>query len=139
MIVSGFELCTDVPVDEIVDIGNKMTAGENPVEFKHRLAYEIVAAFLNDEAADKASEHFTQVHKSGEVPSDAPEFAVGEGMSIIDVLVGAGIVKSRGEAKRQVEQAGVKVDGNVIEDPMLVVHAGSVIQKGKRYFVVCTH
>ncbi len=135
MILSGFELCTDVPVDEIVDIGKKMEAGENPVEFKHRLAYEIVAAFLNDEAADKASEHFTQVHKSGEVPADAPEFVVGPGMSIVDVLVASGIVKSRGEAKRQVEQAGVKVDGTVVEDPALVVAAGSIIQKGKRYFV----
>jgi tyrosyl-tRNA synthetase len=135
MILSGFELCTDVPVDEIVDIGKKMEAGENPVEFKHRLAYEIVAAFLGDEAADKASDHFTQVHKSGEIPDDAPEFSVGSGMSIVEVLVGSGVVKSNSDAKRQIEQGGVKVDGKVVEDTAMTVAAGSIIQKGKRFFV----
>ena len=135
MILSGFELCTDVPVNEIVEIGKKMEAGENPVEFKHRLAYEIVAGFIDDASADHAAEQFMSVHKAGEVPDDVSELSVGAGMTLADVLVGSELVPSKAEVRRQISQGGVKVDGVVAEDQMMMVKAGSIIQKGKRFFV----
>ncbi len=135
MILGGFELCTDLPMEEVVLIGKSMEAGENPVQFKHRLAYEIVKAFLGVVEAESARAHFSQVHKDGEVPADAPEFAVGGGAILVDVLVQSGIVPSKSEARRQVEQGGVKVDGEIAHDIMMMVNAGSVIQKGKRFFV----
>ncbi|MFA6590938.1 MAG: tyrosine--tRNA ligase [Patescibacteria group bacterium] len=135
MILSGFELCTDVPVNEIVEIGKKMEAGENPVEFKHRLAYEIVAGFIDDASADHAAEQFMSVHKAGEVPDDVSELSVGAGMTLADVLVGSELVPSKAEVRRQISQGEVKVDGVVAEDQMMMVKAGSIIQKGKRFFV----
>ncbi len=135
MILNGFELCTDVPLEEIVSIGKSMADGENPVLFKHRLAYEIVSSFLGESAAEAAREHFAKVHKSGEVPEEVVEYQMDSDATLADVLVGSGLVASKSEARRQIEQGGVKVDGVVVNDIMAQVQSGSVIQKGKRHFI----
>jgi tyrosyl-tRNA synthetase len=135
MILNGFELCTDLSLEEIAGIGNSMLAGENPVKFKHQLAFEIVKAFLGEGPANTAREHFDRVHKGGETPEEITEYQMDSGATLADVLVGSGLVASKSEARRQIEQGGVKVDGVVANDIMTQVQSGSVIQKGKRFFV----
>ncbi|MEK7116275.1 MAG: tyrosine--tRNA ligase [Patescibacteria group bacterium] len=156
MIVPGFELCTDVSDNEIRDIQSRIADGENPVIFKRRLAHEIVATFVSKKAADEAETHFAQVHQKHEVPEDIQVYKVSArgvlprrirlgrrsalgGQSpkskVIDVLVECGLVASRNEARRQIEQGGVKINGEVVHDGTMMVTAGSVIQKGKRHFV----
>jgi tyrosyl-tRNA synthetase len=135
MIIPGFELCTDVPDAQIADWRERMADGENPVESKKKLAYEIVATFISPKAADDAAAHFAQVHQRHEVPEEIPEFRIDGSMTLVGVLVASKLVASKSEARRQVEQGGVKVDGDVVHDGGLTVTAGSVIQKGKRHFV----
>ena len=135
MIVQSFELVTDVPADEIADMSTRMADGENPMPFKRRLAREIVKALAGEKAAASAEAHFSKVHQSHETPSDMPTFKLRGMLSLVDALVGSKLVASKTEARRQIEQGGVKVDGEVIKDVNAVVKAGNVIQKGKRHFV----
>jgi len=58
--------------------------------------------------------------------------------ALVDVLVEVGFCSSKSEARRQIEEGGVKVDGVVVEDVAAMVEAkkeGVVVQKGKRFFV----
>ena len=67
--------------------------------------------------------------------SEVPE----EGANIVDLLVCCGLAKSKGEARRLIEQGGVSVDGEKITDTYAVVSreqlcAGAKIRKGKKVF-----
>jgi tyrosyl-tRNA synthetase len=75
----------------------------------------------------------------GEAPSDAPVFTLQSPKAIIDVLSEAGLVKSRGEARRLIDQGGVRINGDAISDIEQVVtpapNGETVIQVGKRKFL----
>jgi tyrosyl-tRNA synthetase len=135
MILPGFRLCTDVADDDISQIEQRINAGENPMPFKRQLAQEIVGLLAGAKQAQAAHEAFHRVHQVGEMPTDIPTLRVTPGLMLTDALVASALVSSKTDARRQVEQGGVKIDGTVIRDPAALVRAGQVIQKGKRYFV----
>ncbi len=136
MIVPGFELLTDISDDKIIDIAAQMADGENPMTFKRRLAREIVTVFTSKKEANLAEAHFTAIHQKHEVPEDLSIWkSKGQSLKLIDILVSCGFVASKTEARRQIVQGGVKVDGKRIKDVDIVVTKGSIIQKGKRHFV----
>ncbi len=135
MILPGFRLCTDVEPGEIERIEDLMKKGGNPVEFKHRLAKEIVKFLKTPEEADAARDQFNRVHKSHEAPAGMPTLKIKKSASLVDVLVDAKLVASKTDARHQIEQGGVKVDGKVVSDAKAIVSSGSIIQKGKRFFV----
>lgn len=135
LIVSGFKLCTVLPMDEIVNIEKRMKGGENPVAYKRKLAHAVVASFISAKAADQAGKSFTQVHREHEAPKDMPTLNIRKGMTLIDALVASGLVSSKSDARRQIEQGGVKVDGEVVKDMNARAVPRSVLQKGKRHFV----
>jgi len=61
---------------------------------------------------------------------------VGKGeILLIDALVKSELVKSKSDARRQIEQGGIKIEGTVICDLTMKVKAPVTIQKGKRFFV----
>lgn len=139
MIVPGFEVCTQATTEEIKKIYSAISSGENPMPYKRELAKRITGWMFGDEAAEMAEAHFTKVHQHHEKPEEILEYKlVADSAILIDVLVGSGLTKSRNEARRLVEQAGVKVDDQVVTKPMILVRAGSIIQKGKRHFVKLT-
>jgi tyrosyl-tRNA synthetase len=136
MILPGFELCTDVSDDEIADMRTAMKDGENPMTFKRRLAEEVVTMLVGGKEATKAATHFDTVHQKGEVPEDIPEVRAGKKeISLVDALVLAKLVTSKTDARTQIGQGAVKVDGEVVEDVAAMVRAPVLIQKGKRHFV----
>jgi tyrosyl-tRNA synthetase len=136
MILPGFELCTDVSSEEIADMRASMADGENPMAFKRRLAKEMVTVLHSAEAAEAAEAHFSKVHQAKEVPDEIKEWKLEAGSTkLADVLMASGLVDSKSEARRQIEQGGVKVDGEVVTDIAATVSSGSIIQKGKRFFV----
>lgn len=135
MILPGFRLCTDVELGEIERIELLMQNGGNPVEYKHELARKVVEMFYGEKAGWSAREHFEKVHKSHEVPEEMPTIPYVKGMTITDALIAGSLVTSKTEARRQVEQGGVKMDGKMMTDASLPVSAGAVIQKGKRHFI----
>jgi tyrosyl-tRNA synthetase len=107
-------------------------------EFKHKLAWEIVSIFQGDEAANQAAHDARRMHE-GQAPSDTPVLALAAPKSILDVLLDGGVVGSKSDARRLVQQGGVRVDGETITSNEFVVHTDTgrevVIQAGKRKFL----
>jgi tyrosyl-tRNA synthetase len=139
MIVPGFEICTDASKEEVLSIKKAMEKGENPMAFKRDLAKRIVAWLIGAEAAEGAEGHFAKVHQEGSRPEEVAEVSVDVAeLSLVDALVEGGLVSSKSDARRQIEQGGVKVNDKVVNDPkamVIVTKEGTVIQKGKRHFV----
>ncbi|MBI4262640.1 tyrosine--tRNA ligase [Candidatus Uhrbacteria bacterium] len=139
MIVGGFELCTDVPMEEVREVEAALGGGTNPRDLKARLAREIVTLYHGAPAAKKAEAAFISTFQKHETPAEIPNIQLPiSNIPLSDLLVKVKFAASKGEAKRVVEQGGVKVDGKVIEDINAVVKIskkGVLVQKGKRYFV----
>lgn len=137
-----FELCTDVPMEEVRVLTDD--GATHPREVKKRLAREIITLYHGAEAAQAADDEFERVHKEHQVPDDLPDFAVPSELCDADgrvrltaLLVAAGLALSSGEAKRLVQQGGVSVDGLKLSDPagMLLVESGQIVKVGKNRFV----
>ena len=136
---SYFTLLSFRPVSEIEQMKVDIAAGKNPRDCKVALAQEIVARFHSQAAAEQALEDFNHRAKGG-IPDDIPEVCLtGAPLGIGQLLKQAGLVPSTGEALRNVEQGGVKIDGITISDKGLKVEAGTfVLQVGKRRFAKVT-
>ena len=134
MIVSGFELCTEVSNKEIGEVEKQMEDGANPRDYKMQLAYEVTKTFLGEEAAKIGKEHFAKVIQSKDKPEDILEISPTD-YNIVNILVEAKFANSKSDARRAVEQGGVKIDDLKVADISMQVKSGQVIQKGKRFFV----
>ena len=124
-----FECCTDVPIEEVRTI-----LKGSPRDAKAKLAHEIVTLYHGASAAAKAAEQFDSVFKEKGVPEDMPEVKAKKGSALVDVLVSAGLVSSKGEFRRLVEQKGVKLNDKVIESIEAVAEEG-IVKVGKRKFL----
>jgi tyrosyl-tRNA synthetase len=139
MIVPYFTLATDVADDEISAIQRALEEGMNPRDIKIRLAEMVTGMYHDAQKATAAKAHFVQVFSRREMPDAIPTFAPTRyDMTIVDVIVEANLAPSKGEARRLIEQGGVKIGGDVVTDPMLAVYPRKeeiIVQKGKRFFV----
>jgi len=124
-----FECCTDVPMEE----AQKILKG-SPRDAKARLAREIVTLYHGKEAAAKAEESFNRVFKDKGLPEDVPEVKAKKGTALIDVLVSSKLVSSKSEARRLIEQGGVKMNNKVIQSIEQGIEEG-IVQVGKRKFL----
>lgn len=135
LIVDYFILLTRVPMSEVRSVEEQLKANTlHPMEAKKKLAHTLVTMYHSADDADKAGEYFKKTIQDKEVPTDVPEFTLGSEKDIVNVLVQSGLVKSKGEARRVLEEKGVKINGVVVEDITTEVKNGDVIQKGKFNF-----
>jgi tyrosyl-tRNA synthetase len=129
-----YELLTDEPLKRIALWKQEISDGKlNPRDLKSKLAEDIVADFWGEEEAAKAAEQFDRVFKRKEMPSDivvrvvervslsvkVPEVTVVPEeykRPLLDIMMELKIFPSRGEAKRVMQQGGVYLDGQRIED-----------------------
>jgi tyrosyl-tRNA synthetase len=114
----------------------------DPMQAKLELARFIVARSHGEDAARTAEEHFTRVVREGRVPEDVPEAPLPpeDPVHLPALLVDTGLVSSRSEARRLIEQGGLKVDGDVLAEldvPREQLN-GAVLQAGKRRFLRLT-
>jgi len=133
------ELVTRWDQQEIDEMLTEVELGNMPMrDFKQKLAWEIVSIFHGDDAANRAVEDAKRMH-TGEAPSDAETYVLAETLSILDVMQQAGLVKSKGEARRLVQQGGVRVDGQQVTDMAFSLapqpDSEQIIQAGKRKFL----
>jgi tyrosyl-tRNA synthetase len=138
MIAGGFELCTEVPMEEIAKIEKEMKEGANPRDFKVRLAREIITFYYSEDEAKKSEEEFVEMFTKGGTPDDIEEFKIQNSkLNIVDLLVNSKLVSSKSEGRRMVEQGGVKIDGEKVDSIESEIEGkdGMVIQVGKRKFV----
>lgn len=110
-------------------------------ELKHKLAWEIVSIFHGDSAADRAAEDAAGMHQ-GQAPSDAPVFMMADPTNIVDLLYAAEVVTSKSDARRLIQQGGIRLDGAPVNDIEFIVETPRgverVLQVGKRRFVRLT-
>lgn len=111
----------------------------HPNEAKMALAREIVSIFHNREASDAAQRTWDAVHRGGSgLPEDMPQEVLASDEKIVDVLRRLNMVASGAEAKRLMQQNGVRLNDQLVTDPFAVVTPAqlpAVLQVGKRKFV----
>jgi tyrosyl-tRNA synthetase len=100
-----------------------------------RMAFEITSIFYGEADAGSAQDAFVKTFQKKEVPDEMPEFRLSDGQSVLDVILAAEMASSKSEARRLIDQKGVRLDGEVLErGDAPFPHAG-VLQVGKRKFV----
>ena len=126
--------CTRLPLEEI----EEMTRMENPRDAKIKLAWEITKIFHGEDEANKAKDYFINTFSKKEISAeDMEELKVKEGDRLIDVLVGAGLAESNGDAKRKIKQGGVSIDGKKINDIGATIASkmnNKILKVGKKEF-----
>jgi tyrosyl-tRNA synthetase len=141
-----FRLCTLIEPSEVDALERGLADGSlHPAEQKRRLAREIVALYHGEEAARAAEERFDRVHREHEIPEDVDEMDIPAGalrdsnVWLPRLLATTGLASSNAEARRLIEQGGVRLDGEPVTDPDAEFApadlSGRVLQVGRRRFV----
>ncbi|RBL87265.1 tyrosine--tRNA ligase [Streptomyces cavourensis] len=135
-----FELLSFRSLEDIAALRQSIDEGRNPRDAKVMLAQEIITRFHSAKAAEDALASFEARFRDGAIPEDMPEVTLGGApVGILKLLREAGLVASGSEAQRNVEQGGVRVNGDRVEDKSLQLPAGTyVVQVGKRKFARVT-
>ena len=138
-------LVTDVHPDEVDEIVAGLAAGSrHPGDVKRRLAREVVTLYHSAQDAEHAEARFNTQFRERTAPDDIPEFDLGGHpvWSLPALLRETGLVASGSEARRMVTQSAVRLDGEVLADPVAELASeqilGGVLQVGKRRFVRLT-
>jgi len=144
LMIRYFELVTDVSLNEINQIKiNLENDNLHPQDVKKKLAREIVKLYHGQNAALIAEEEFEKVFNKKLYPEEMKELVLKkdnlkEGkIWLIKLIALSGLVNSKSEARRLIEQGGVKINGEKVDDPNLdlTVKKGMVIKIGKLNFV----
>ncbi|MFA4833642.1 MAG: tyrosine--tRNA ligase [Patescibacteria group bacterium] len=136
----GFEICTNLPFDEAKKMQAELNEGKiNPRDLKMKLAYEIVKIYHGEKEAKAAQDYFIKTIQKKETPDEVKSKKLKvKSINIVDLLVEVELASSKSEARRLIEQGGIKVDEKVVKDINVKVEAtkdGILIQRGKRQFV----
>ncbi|MEI8303528.1 MAG: tyrosine--tRNA ligase [Burkholderiales bacterium] len=135
-----FTLLSFRPMAEIDALRASCEQGRNPRDAKVMLAQEIVSRFHSPARAEQALAAFEARFREGALPEDMPEVTVqGAPLAVTQLLRQAQLVPSGSEATRNIEQGGVRIDGERVSDKGLKLPAGTyVVQVGKRRFARVT-
>ncbi len=136
-IIKYFTLLTRVELVNIEKYENDLKNGTNPRDIKILLGKEIVRMYHSSDDADKAEQYFINTFTKKEIPDekDMEKWELNDmNSNIVNFIIESGLVDSKSEAKRVIEQGGLKVNGEVIKDFDMILNKGSVIQKGKLRF-----
>ena len=136
-------LLTFLPMDEVRRLGGYKDAKIN--EAKEVLAYEVTKLVHGEEKAKKAQEAeralFAKGGEGDNVPSvdmKADDFK--DGINVLDLYLKAGLIPSKGEGRRLMQQGGIKIKGQAVNDFNLTITLDDfednklLLQKGKKTF-----
>lgn len=122
--------------EQIAELERGLKDGSlHPRDAKMKLAWEITSTFYDDNSASSAQENFVSLFQKKDIPDEMPDYALQPGQTVVDVIVTAGLAGSRGDARRLVDQKGVKLDGEVLENGGAEFPHAGVLQVGKRHFL----
>jgi tyrosyl-tRNA synthetase len=135
----GFEICSNISMEETDNIKAQLKDGIiNPRDLKMKLAFEVTKIYHGEKKAAEAEEFFIKTVQKKETPDSIINYELRiTNYKLTDLLVEIKLASSKGEARRLVEQGGVKVDGEVVRDinmEVKITKDGVIIQKGKRGF-----
>ena len=139
LIYTYFELVTDVSKEELNLIKQQLSVPSvNPRDLKRKLARTIVEQYYSKEAALQAEENFDKIFVRKEIPDEVIEVFVNQELAsnIISLLRSIGAAPSNSEARRLVDQGGVSINGEKIQNSNspIQIQSGSILKVGKRKF-----
>ena len=138
MIEKYFVLAADADSKTLTRIKKQLKdSSQNPRDIKRELARSIVALYHGNAAAIDAEQHFDRVIVNKDAPEDMDEVTLEDDVSIIDLITSEGLTKSKGDARRMIQQGAVRIDGKKVDEMDFVITKGfkGVIKVGKRRFL----
>jgi len=130
------KLSTRWPAEKVVSFEKGLTDNSlHPRDAKMELALEITGAFYGEDEAKQAQDGFVAQFQKGKLPEDMPEYKLEAGQTVLEVLEAGGLIDSRGEGRRLMQQNGVRLDGEALTDPNQEFPNPGVLQVGKRKFL----
>jgi tyrosyl-tRNA synthetase len=138
MIVKWFTLAADADEMVVKSAESRLADSSiNPMEVKRELARAVVELYYDAETASQAEQHFNTIVVGKGTPDDIPEFSLNEEDLIVNVIFDAGILQSKGEARRMIKQGAVKLDGESITDIQATIAPSGeqILKVGKRRFL----
>ena len=135
-----FALFTDIPMNEVREM-----IAKDIVQSKKTLAYEITKFIRGEEDAKLAEEMSRNLFASAQISKDnAPTCEVEvetDTIGVLDLLVNAKFVQSKGEARRLIDQNGLSVDGETITDATMQIEKAKLVEgllfkKGKKNYLL---
>jgi len=149
LIYNYFELTTDVALEELEDIKQRLTQPDiNPMDIKKDLAEHLVDMYHSSGSGKTAREEFERVFAKGQLPDEIPEVGVNnfenwgldpDKLYLVGLMAKSGLVKSNSEARKLITAGAVYIDGVKITDPncefVVAVDEEKILKVGKRRFL----
>jgi tyrosyl-tRNA synthetase len=137
LIAPYYKLCTEVPLEVIDELVLMLASGANPRDSKASLAREIVRIYHSESAAIEAETAWNKQFRDGGLPDEIEEFSLkNQKIALIDLLVKAGLAASKSEARRLIEQNGVRLgDETQSLESEPNYKDGQILQVGKRRYL----
>ena len=140
LMIRYYELLSDLPLAELekLKVGLK-DKSVHPMAAKKALGREIVSRFHGAGTGEAAEENFVKRFKENEIPEEMPQvsYSLADGSVLLaKAMTEAGLTKSNGEGKRNIEGGGVKLNGERVSNVNLELTAAGeyIVQIGKRRF-----
>ena len=136
-----YELLTDLRLEEIKERRESAESGDtNPRQSKVELAKRIISDFHSQAEAEAAEEEFNRIFVQKAAPQDVEERTITtQSWKLARLLVEVGLAPSMAEARRLIEQGGVRIEGERITqtdaEAVLTKDQSLLIQVGKRRFL----
>ncbi len=134
LIIPYFIYMTRVPMSTVQQYETDMKTGQNPRDYKLKLASELVRFYHSEKDAQIALDYFVATFAKKEIPTEIPELKP-SAYDIISVLQEARFATSTSDARRTIEGGGVKINDKKVTSYEERCNPGDIIQKGKRFFV----
>lgn len=141
VITNYFELCTYTTLDRIEEIKKEIAGGKvNPKDIKMELARQIVAEYHGEKNVKEAEEDFITKFQKKEIPDEIDEFKVEKETLLIDAVLANGLVESKGEFRRLLDEGAVTdlKTKEKISDPQIKIEQELTLKIGKKRFVKFT-
>lgn len=139
LIFKYYTLATRLSPKELQEIKRELEDPDtNPRNLKRRLGYELVKLYYNEDVAKQSIEEFDKIFIKKEVPDDIPEIFLKEkDMKLINLIVSNKMADSNAAARRLIEQGGVTINGEKVDDFNLILNFTEdfVLKVGKRKFL----
>jgi tyrosyl-tRNA synthetase len=132
LIINYFLLATSAPMDEIQEFENKLKS-ENPISIKKILANRIVEELHGPKPSEEAELTFKKTIQNKEIPADVIELPIKDNFTIAETLITGDFAESKSEAKRLIEQGGVTLNDQKVNDPESKIKEG-ILKVGKNRF-----
>ena len=138
MIVKWFTLAADADESVVKNAEERLAEPSvNPMKVKRDLARAVVELYYDGKTATQAENHFNTVVVGKGIPDGIPEFSLSSEDLIVNVIFDAGLLQSKGEARRMIKQGAVKLDGESVTNiqATILLKSEQILKVGKRRFL----